>query len=86
MKKNHITKKGKVIPIVDLDINHLKNIIKLMEKTAGEGKWIMVTSVGSDPSDICVEKKFLKGVDYLNYFGYDAYINEIETRKNNENN
>ena len=76
--KYHITREGKKIKLCDLELGHLKNILKWIEKKADEGITIR-RGGGFTAEDMWYDEEELYGeraLEYLNYYQYKAELNK----------
>ena len=79
----HVTKDGRIIPLKDISLNHLINIIKYIERRAKEGVCVVSSYYGVDTMDMDFNDEVLYGQKALDIMNYDAYVNELK-RRNNE--
>ena len=79
MKHTHRTRDGRVIPITDMDDNHLANTIRLMRSRIKEGV-VVATGGGSCAEDIWYDETTLTGDDAAKYLNLQAYITEATKR------
>jgi hypothetical protein len=78
--KYHTTKEGKKIKLADLELSHLENILRWIERKAKKGLTVISGGSGSCAEDMWadVDTYFGKEAkDQLNYFAYQA---ELERR------
>lgn len=83
--KFHKTKDGKKIKLADLELSHLKNIIKWIERKAKEG---VIVEMGGGPTDEeswYVEETYFgeKVKRYFNFYDYKAELKCRELRSGN---
>ena len=76
----HETKNGRKIPISKLEDDHLKNIIKWIERRAAEGVQV-VFGGGSCAEDMWADVEYLYGDEAKEYLNYDVYMQEAKKRK-----
>jgi hypothetical protein len=76
----HQTKDGKRIKLSDLELNHLKNIIKRIERKAEEGVKVQIGG-GSSPDDFWYDEETYYGEDAKKVLKYYDYKKELEIRK-----
>lgn len=79
--KIHKTKDGKIIPLNELELDHLKNIIKFIERKAKEGITVSIGG-GVDLDDFWYDEDFYEGDKALEYLNYKDYVDELEKRIN----
>nr|OQX98987.1 MAG: hypothetical protein B6I27_01600 [Erwiniaceae bacterium 4572_131] len=79
-ENTHVTKDGREIPLNKLDLSHLKNIIRWIERKAKEGVKISYGG-GVDAEDIWYDEYILYGNDALNELDYKKYIKELKRRE-----
>ena len=79
--KYHKTKDGRKIKLCDLELNHLKNIIRYIERRADEGHTIIIGSGVGDPADMWMDELTLYGEEALNRLNYYHYKEELEKRQ-----
>ena len=79
----HVTKDGRIIPLKDISLNHLINIIKYIERRAKEGVCVVSAYYGVDMMDMDFNDEVLYGQKALDIMNYDAYVNELK-RRNHE--
>lgn len=77
--KYHIDKNGNKILIKDLKTDHLKNIIKLIERKAKEGL-IVRYGGGTTAEDIWYDEDHLFDDDAKKHMNYNDYVAELESR------
>ena len=78
--KYHKTKAGKKIKLVDLELSHLKTIIKRIDKKAIEGLTVRMGG-GSTAEDMYYDEDVYYGEEVrkeLNYYHYIAELNRRE--------
>ena len=79
--KYHETKEGKVIKFSDLELSHLKNILRWIDRKASEGLKIRMGG-GTCTEDMWYDEDIYYGEDArreLNYYDYKAELNRRET-------
>lgn len=79
--KYHTTKEGKKIKLANLELSHLENIMKRIERKAKDGLTVISGGSGSCAEDMWadVDTYFEKAAkSKLNYFAYKA---ELERRR-----
>jgi len=79
--KFHKTKDGRKIKLADLELSHLKNILKCIERKAKKGLTIRMGG-GSTAEDMWYDENTYYGEEakrQLNYYDYKA---ELERRGN----
>ena len=77
----HTTKNGKKIKLADLELSHLKNILKLIERKAKKGLVIRYGGSGSSAEDMWYDEDIYfgkKAKRELNFYNYKA---ELERRE-----
>jgi hypothetical protein len=72
----HVTARGKRIPLGQLELNHLENIIKWLERRAERGIAIHNYAKRSKTS--------LKDNEALEYLNYPKYVEELRKRHCNQ--
>ncbi len=82
--KIHKTKDVKIIPLNELELDHLKNIIKFIERKAEKGFIIAVGGCYYDIESIWYDEIFYQGNEALEYLNYKDYVDELEKRINNK--
>jgi len=78
--KFHKTKDGKLIKLADLELSHLENILKLIERKAKEGLTVRMGG-GSTAEDVWYDDEKYYGEDakrQLNFYDYKA---ELKSRQ-----
>lgn len=78
--KFHKTKDGKKIKLADLELSHLENIIKWIERKAKEGLTVRYGGSGSCAEDMWYDEDIYfgeKAKRQLNFYDYKA---ELERR------
>ena len=80
MKQYHTTKDGTEIKLTDLDLGHLKNIIKWIERKANEGITIRMGG-GCTAEDMWYDEMTYYGEDAKRELDYDAYKAELTRRE-----
>ena len=84
MKQYHKTKDGTEIKLTDLDLGHLKNIIKWIERKANEGVTIanyVTPFYNYDPSEMWYDEMTYYGEDAKRELDYNAYKAELSRRE-----
>jgi len=79
MKKYHTDKNGNKKLISELETDHLRNILNLLEKRAKEGITIERCG-GVSPEDFWFDTCKLKGQEALKEMGYQSYLDEYNKR------
>lgn len=79
--KYHITKDNKKILLKDLELSHLLNILKRIEKQAITGLTIRYGG-GSTAEDMWYEEEIIYGEKVLNHLQYNDYKEELNKRYN----
>ena len=77
----HVTRDGEIIPLKDISLNHLINIIKYIERRAEEGVSVVSASYGVDMMDMDFIEEVFRGQNALDIMNYDTYVNELNRRK-----
>ena len=77
----HVTKDGKTVPLKDIGLNHLINIIEYIERRAEEGVCVVSECYGVDMMDMDFNEEVFCGQNALKRMDYDAYVNELNRRK-----
>jgi hypothetical protein len=80
----HVTRDGEIIPLRNLTDSHLVNIIKYIKRRAKEGICVVSACYGVDMMDMDFIEEVFHGQNALDIMNYDAYINELNRRKNHE--
>ena len=80
MKRLHRTKDGELIPIAEMDDQHLLNTIRLFKRKAKEGITVM-SGDGIDAEDIWYDEEILYDEDAEEEMGLEHYIKEAKKRK-----
>ena len=83
--KFHETKDGKKIKLIDLELGHLKNIIKSIERKVKEGLTVRYGGCGSCAEDMWYDEEICYGEEAkrkLNFYDYKA---ELKRRVNASN-
>ena len=75
----HKTKDGELIELCDLELSHLKNIIKWIERKAKEGTDIM-RGGGSSVEDIWCDVDTIYGKEVFERMNYNKYTKELQRR------
>ena len=84
-KGEHVTKDGKTVPLKDIGLNHLINIIKYIEKRSRDGLHVSTwCGWSADPDSMCYQEDYVKGDEALSVLNYDTYVNELNRRKAKE--
>lgn len=76
----HITKNGDEIKLIDLELSHLKNIIKWIDRQADEGLTIMRGGGGFDADSIWCDEDTYYGEDARRELNYYSYVRELNRR------
>ena len=79
--KKHITKDGKKILLSDLELSHLENIIKWIEKKSIEGLTIRYGGGGCCAEDMWYDEDILYGKKAKKEMNYKHYVLELERRR-----
>ena len=79
--KFHKTKDGKKILLSDLELSHLENIIKWIEKKAIDGLTIRHGGSGNCAEDMWYDEDTLYGKKAKKEMNYKDYISELERRR-----
>ena len=79
--KFHTTKDGRKIKLSDLEMSHLKNIIKWIERKAEEGLTIRMGG-GFTGEDIWYDEKTYYGEDAKRQLNFSDYKDELDRRIN----
>jgi hypothetical protein len=77
----HVTKDGRTVPLKDIGLNHLINIIKYIERRAKEGVRVVSACYGVDMMDMDFIEEVFHGQNALDIMNYDSYVNELKRRK-----
>ena len=77
----HVTRDGEIIPLKDITNSHLINIIKYIERRAKEGVCVVSECYGVDMMDMDFNEEVFYGQNALKRMDYDAYVNELNKRK-----
>ena len=77
--KYHKTKDGKKIKLVDLELSHLENIIKWIERKAKEGITVRMGG-GSCAEDMWYDEETYYGKEAKRQLNFDDYKAELERR------
>lgn len=77
--KYHRTKDGRKILLADMEINHLRDTIKLIERRAIRGITIK-SGGGTTADDMWYDEDLLEGEEALKYMNYQSYVNELQRR------
>jgi hypothetical protein len=80
----HKTKDGKKIKLADLELSHLENIIKWIERKAKEGL-TRREGGGSTAEDMWCDETTYYGKEAKRLLKFSEYKSELERRQNNEN-
>ena len=78
--KYHKTKDGKKIKLHDLELSHLENIIKWIERKAKEGVTVRIGG-GFCAEDMWYDEDTLYGKKAKEEMNYKDYISELERRR-----
>ena len=78
--KYHTTKEGNKIKLEDLELSHLKNIIKWIDRKAAEGVTVRMGGGGVDVDDCWYEEETYYGEDVRRDFNYYHYVAELNKR------
>ena len=76
----HKTKEGVLIDLKDLETDHLKNIISIIERKAKAGIVVMFYGGPGDIEDFWCDEEVLKGKEALNHLHHAEYIKELKSR------
>lgn len=76
----HKTKDGRKIKLSDMSIDHLKNVIKMLENIAKNGLTIR-DGGGSCSEEYWFEEYTLYGEEALEHLNYEKYVNELKRRE-----
>ena len=80
----HITKDGKQIPLNKLELNHLKNIIKVHRRMSKEGVVVRYGSAGFGFDDDCYyDEDVCYGDEALEILNHHHYLRELKKRGSN---
>ena len=77
--KYHTTKEGKKIKLVDLEISHLENILKWIERKAKEGLRVRMGG-GSCAEDMWYDEETYYGEEAKAQLNFSDYKDELERR------
>jgi len=77
--KYHVTKDGRKIKLEDLELSHLKNIIKFIERKAKDGM-VISRGGGSTAEDMWYDEETIYGVKVKKELHYDDYVKELKRR------
>lgn len=77
---NHITKNGQKIKIEHLDTNHLRNIIKWIEKKAQNGLTVITGTYGNTADDMSADEETYYGEKVKRILNYNIYRAELNKR------
>lgn len=80
----HITKDGSKVKIKELDLNHLKNIIRWIKRRAKEGVSVITGRSGPLAEDMWADEDTIYGEDAKLLLNYKAYIDELKRRNTDE--
>jgi len=80
--KYHTTKRGTKIKLSDLEVSHLKNIMRWMELKAKSGLTIR-SGGGHDSEDMYYDEETYYGEDALRELNYYDYKKELNHRNEN---
>mgnify|MGYP000350743523 CR=1 FL=1 len=78
--KYHTTKDGKKIKLCDLELSHLENIIKMIERKSIEGLRVAYGG-GSCADDFYYDEDVLRGKKAKDNLNFEDYMNELIRRK-----
>ncbi len=78
--KFHKTKDGKKIKLVDLELSHLENIIKWIERKAKEGITVRIGG-GSCVEDMWYDEETYYGEEAKSQLDFSDYRAELERRR-----
>jgi hypothetical protein len=81
-EKYHITKNGKKIKLSDLELDHLKNIIRWIENKSIKGMLVKYGG-GSCAEDFYYDEEILYGDSVKYKLNYEDYISELKNRNAN---
>lgn len=79
--KYHITKEGKKIKLADLEPDHLKNILRWIERKSKEGLHVISGACGSCAEDMWADEDIYFGKTVKAKLNFSAYEIELEHRK-----
>ena len=79
--KYHKTKDGKKIKLQDLELSHLENIIKWIERKAKEGITVRIGG-GFCAEDMWYDEETYYGEEAKSQLNFDDYKAELERRRN----
>ena len=79
--KYHITREGKKIKLADLELSHLENIIRWIERKAKEGLTVITGGSGSYAEDMWVDVDTYYGKKAKAKLNFSDYQVELERRK-----
>ena len=79
--KNHTTKDGRKIPIKELEIHHLTNIVNAIKKKAKSGMIIKRYGGGMDSEEIWYDEELIRGRKVKKLFHYKSYKRELKRRQ-----
>jgi len=77
--KYHKTKDGKKIKLADLELSHLENIIKWIERKAKEGITVSMGG-GSCAEDMWYDEETYYGKEAKRQLNFDSYKAELKRR------
>ena len=77
--KFHKTKDGKKINLADLELSHLENILKWIERKAKEGLTVRMGG-GSTAEDIWYDEEVYYGEEAKRQLNFSDYKAELERR------
>ena len=77
--KYHVTKEGKKIKLTDLELSHLENILKWIERRAKEGLTVRMGG-GSCAEDMWYDEKTYYGEEAKSQLNFSDYNAEFERR------
>jgi len=78
--KFHKTKDGKKILLSDLELSHLENIIKWIERKSVQGLTVLYGGGGVDAEDMWLDEETYYGDKAKKELNYDKYISELNRR------
>jgi len=76
----HTDKDGNKTKLCDLGLNHLKNIIKLIERKAEEGLTLRYGYCGSLADDFWYDEDIIYGKEVYTKLHYRDYMQELARR------
>ena len=78
--KFHKTKLGDKIPLCDLELSHLENIIKWIEKKSVNGLYVRFGGSGNCAEEMWYDEDVFFGKEAKQYLNYKDYILELKSR------